>query len=395
MMNYATNNHIGNNFPNPQQAAIPTVPAVGRVCQVDATPQRPQRNPQGQTPIRTADAFAHGFLKSRFLPKLAIDPNLAKLSGKQVEQRERDFYRSLSQLALHYGFSLMQTACYPYPYNLTLAYWDAERQIRQSPKGENFEEMKILEKDNTKQVFLSVTETYDTGMYFYYVPVLPLFRMLKEPERRYTAQLLLSVFSYLYRMVNVPYYREKHSFLYWQYEMLEEWAIHDEDSEENRTILTELDQAEKTGEQMQRKLSAKSNLSHWKRRIQSFKAKDTFDSDVFRLVVKFHLLYEQFPERTLDFTSAWNETDYYYDEEETKITMDKYIGFIADCNGILYDQLCDTVNQEFSQYAEMEEPTTTHHFDGTPTQKDLLDFENRLFPLVSELCNLLNRENDR
>ena len=73
--------------------------------------------------------------------------------------------------------------------------------------------------------------------------------------------------------------------------------------------------------------------------------------------------------------------------------MDKYIGFIADYKGYLCEPLCETVNNEFSQYGEMEEPAVTTHFDGTPVGKESLDFENRIFPLINELCYYLNQYN--
>ena len=363
------------------------------LCKRLVPDERPRRNPQGQTAVRTGKPVADGFLKSRFLPKLAVSPDSEELSDERREQRERDFYRSLSLLARYYGFTPMQSENYPYPYNFTLALWDAEKQIRQLRKGGNFDDLQLSENKETKQIFLSVTERYDTGQYLYYIPVIPLFTMLKDRKRKRSAELLLSVFTYLNRIVGVPCFREEQTFLYWQYEMLKEWAMHDDDSDENRALLNELHHAEWLGERINRKMSAKENLTFWKRRIQSFRAKDSFDTDVFLLTVKFFQLYRKYPNHTVfkNITALWDEYGYYYDEEDTKITIDKYIGFIADDNGLLYEQLCETINSEFSQYAEMEEPAVTHHFDGTSAVKNILVFESRLFPLINELCTLLNQ----
>lgn len=395
-MNYATTyNYLRHNCPTKTAKAV--IRPDRRVFPLDRTPQRHEGNPQRQTAIRTDRPFADGFLKSRFIPKLQVNKEQRKFSDEQIQQRERDFYRSLSQLAEHYGIVPTETVDYGYPYNLALAFRDTEKQLRQSPHIENFSKLKISENTDTGQVFLSVTETYYTGCQFYYVAIFPLFRMLKDPKHKQAGQLLLSVFSYLYRIANVPFYRQEDSYLYWQYDMLKEWATHDDDSEENREILSELIQAEWTGERMATKIFNKENLKYWEKRLKTFKAKDTTDSDIFLLSAKFFELFKKYPNNTVfkNATADWEETEYYYDDEETKITMDKYIGFIADNKGVLYDQLCETVNQEFSQYAELEEPTVITHFDGTPIGKDNLDFENRIFPLINELCYYLHQYNNK
>ncbi len=394
-MNYAPNTYTRND-----NRSIPTQTnrfTFGNrlFCRPFAIPQRPQRNPQGQKAVRPAEPLADGFLKSRFLPKLAVNHDLAKLTDKQQEQRERDFYRSLSQLAGHYSFTPMETRCYPYPYNLTLALWDAEEQIRQSPKGKNYDNLLLYENNETKHLFLSVTERYNTGMNFYFVPVIPLFKMLKDRKRRYTAHLLQSVFCYLKRIVGMPYYRNNNTFLYWQYEMIEDWTSQDDESEDNKQLIWELQKAKLLGDRMNWKITAENNLSHWKERMQSYQANDPFDSEIFLLTAKFFQLYQQYPNRTVfrHVNTLWDEGYSFYNDDEIRITMDKYIGFIADDKGWLNDHLCETVNQEFSQYSEIEEPTVTHHFDGTPTEKDLLAFENRFFPLIGELNYLLNLYN--
>ena len=395
-MNYAnTYSHKWNDCRSVQTQTDGFAPKNRRVYDRNATPERLPRNPQRQTAICSERPFADGFLKSRFLPKLRVNPEQNELSEQQVKQRERDFYNSLSQLAEHYGITPPQTKDFDYPYNLALAYREIEKQLRQSHKCKDFTELHISGNGDTGQLFLSVTETYYTGCQFYYVPVVPLFRMLEDPERKQTAILLLSVCSYIYHIAKMPFYRQENSYLYWQYEILKEWAIHDDDSDENREILAELSQAEQIGDQMHTMIFDKENLTDWKQRIKTFRTKDTFDNDIFLMTTKFFQLYQKYPEHRLFQNSItdWEETEYCYDDEETKITMDKYIGFIADNKGYLYKQLCEMVNNEFSQYGEMEEPTITTHFDGTPIGKDNLDFENRIFPLINELCYYLHQYN--
>ncbi|TCN59590.1 hypothetical protein [Flavobacterium circumlabens] len=69
--------------------------------------------------------------------------------------------------------------------------------------------------------------------------------------------------------------------------------------------------------------------------------------------------------------------------------MEKYISFIADTKGWLYESLSESINNEFNEYGAMEEPTICKHFDASAITAGSLDFENRLFPLLNDLCGLL------
>ena len=70
--------------------------------------------------------------------------------------------------------------------------------------------------------------------------------------------------------------------------------------------------------------------------------------------------------------------------------MDKYISFCADDKGILFQALFDSVNAEFQECTEIEEPFTQKRFDGVYISNDNLDFENCIFPLIERLVDLLN-----
>ena len=69
--------------------------------------------------------------------------------------------------------------------------------------------------------------------------------------------------------------------------------------------------------------------------------------------------------------------------------MEKYISFIADSKGWLYENIKDSINNEFNEYGVMEEPTISKQFDGSEITATNLDFENRLFALLNDLCGLL------
>jgi hypothetical protein len=84
------------------------------------------------------------------------------------------------------------------------------------------------------------------------------------------------------------------------------------------------------------------------------------------------------------------EKDPYNDDDENEVIgMEKYISFIADTKGWLYESLSDTINNEFNEYGAMAEPTISKRFDGSEIPTANLDFENRLFGLLNDLSGIL------
>ena len=85
-----------------------------------------------------------------------------------------------------------------------------------------------------------------------------------------------------------------------------------------------------------------------------------------------------------------DENGYNDYNEENVVTMDKYISFFAEGEGVVYDNLVSMINNEFNEYAEAQEPIIFKTFDGNSLLNESLDFENNLFKVLNELCRLLN-----
>ncbi len=138
--------------------------------------------------------------------------------AKKVEKIETDFYHSLSAVARHYnGFEPTDTRTFGYPYNIALSVWEVENHLKRHVK--NWNSLRLVQDDKGK-TFLISEEQYDTGTMLYYIPVIPLYKMLKNPSTKRAARLLLSVCSYLYHIADIPYYRQEDAYIYWQYEMI-------------------------------------------------------------------------------------------------------------------------------------------------------------------------------
>ncbi|MCY1661057.1 hypothetical protein [Chryseobacterium sp. SL1] len=388
MMN-ATKNYIGKNTASRTTKTKATVQAVGRVHPLDAKTKGCRRNTERQNESSTDSNATHAFLKCSFLPKLKDTPSIQ--NGTKTDKMERDFYQSLSQLAEHYGITPSPSKNLGFPYNIAFALEDIKKQLK--IKIKNWEKIRLVQ-DKKKTYFLS-EERYNTGATLYYIPIVPLYRLCKNPDYQKAAQLLQSVCSYLYHIACVPYYRQQDSYLFWMYEMISEWLIYDE-IEDTPEYVREIKQSEWIGDYMEQKIFNHQNLTRFKERINRFENRDSFETDCLLLACDTLALYEMFPDATIyrniqqgKRNTAHDDCDEDYDERTT-IRLDQYVSFCADDKGILFQALFDSVNAEFQESTEIEEPSIEKRFDGVSISNDNLDFENCIFPTIERLIDILN-----
>lgn len=383
-MNYATTYPIGNYKRSRTKTTKAIAQTVGRVRRLDAKTKRCKRGSERQAEIRADSNVANGFLKCTFLPKLKTVQSVQPC--KESSKTERDFYLSLSNLAGHYSIEPMQSKQYDYPYNIALAKWDLETKLKHT--NMNWDGLQLVQ--DSRKTFLIGEERYDTGTTLYYIPVVPLFKMLNNPKRKKTAQLLVSVCSYLYHIADIPYFRQEDSYLYWMYEMMTDWAEQDDETDETQTYKSELKNAEYIGDRIEQKLFNRINLQLFEKRLNNFKILDEFDQECWQLAYKVLALFKEYPRTSIFRNAPISEQDPYSDDYDNEVIgMEKYISFVADTKGWLYESLSDSINNEFNEYGAMEEPTISKCFDGSEITTTNLDFENRLFSLLNDLCGLL------
>ena len=392
-MKYATKNCIGKNKNSRKTKAKSTASTVGRICRLDEAGQKRFGNSERPTEISSDKSITNGFLKCTFLPKLKKNDFQKSISSEksliQIQRKnaktEKDFYQSLSQLAEHYGLNPISTKHLGYPYNIALALDDIQKQLKN--KVRDWEEIRLIEEKG--KTYFTSEERYNTGAILYYIPIVPLYRLSKNPKRKQAVQLLQSVCSYLYHIAGVPYYRKQDSYLFWMYEMVTEWITSDDENEETPTYLSEIKQAEQFGDLMEKKIFNHYNLNLFEVRLKNFKAKDTFDKDCYLLASKIFELYQHYPNTTIYQNLQSNSETEEYDRD-TMISMDKYVSFCAETKGMLFQTLFESINTEFQECTEMQEPSIIKKFDGRNVSNNNLDFENCLFPLIDELIYILN-----
>ena len=380
-MNYATHNHIGNSATARAKKTKTVARSARRVYALDAETKRCRRGAERQAKVSTCGDATDGFLKVSFLPRL--QENKTVQACQDISKMESDFYASLDNLAEHYHIVPMLTRHFEYPYNMALALWDLEEKLKKSVG--NFSELRLLQ-DNHKTYLLS-EEKYSTGTTLYYIPIQPIYQMLKDPKYKKNAQLLLSVCSYLYHIADVPYYRQQGSYLYWLYEMHREWTEEEQDREENERYVREFDKAELIGV-MGQKIFSPMNLTFFEKRLNTFESRNVFDRECLDVAQKAFALYSDYPNESI-FRNAPIPDGYEEETESEGIGMEKYISFISDTKGWLYEIIEESINNEFNEYGAMDEPTILKCFDGNKLSENSLDFESRLFALLDDMCALL------
>lgn len=381
-MNYAQTYNIGNYQHTRSTATTEVTQTIKRVRQLDATTQGCKRNTKRQTQISSDSHATDNFLKYSFLPKLKIEKSVQP--SKESKKTERDFYKSLYQLAEHYGIDPMPTKDFDFPYNLALAMADVEQKLKN--KVLHWEEIRLVQ--DRKKTYLVSEERYNTGTVLFYIPVSPLYRLMRDKKHKRNALLLLSVCAYLYHVAEIPYHRQETSYLCWTYEMMSEWIEYEDDTEATEVYLSEIEQAAFIGDYIEKRLYNYRNLTLLKERIEKFRPKDEFDKRCIEIAKETFEIFQTYPNEKI-FRNATPNGEVTPEDMEDVVGMEKYISFYADHSGWLYDTLLETVNYNIQEYGHKEEPIIHKQFNGSDITDKNLCFENRIFELLYNLTEIL------
>ena len=101
-----------------------------------------------------------------------------------------------------------------------------------------------LVNDGTEKVALQTKQYFSTGSCLYYLPVVPLYRFLKDRKfktSRPAILILLSACCYLFKYAGVPMYTEDCNYIAYEYDTLLNWYEEDEETEYRQSSLKELE----------------------------------------------------------------------------------------------------------------------------------------------------------
>lgn len=359
-----------------------TISAISKIHKRNGQAPRCARSTEKQNKVSSLGTSANGFLRKKFLPLFEASTNCP---DKKIA--EKAFFKSFDILAELHHLSSFDAQNNPYPYNVLLAHHFAQTQLC---KSAHEIELSIMQ-DDDHRVKLAGKTVYHTGNTLYYIPVLPLYRLMQDKSQRQGAELLLSVFAYLYHIAEIPYYREDYSALGYHYECLEDWFFEqcqEDQKEEIVAMQQELNRACFYGDQMFRKIYNPYHLNNFKRKIESFTLSTDLGQQCLRIAKKTFEIFKQYPNESI-FRNTSNEN---FQHDDGIIMAQQYISFIADSQGILYENIERAINDEFNECSEMQQPVLFQIYDNQnkPCHQGL-DFEYKIFPLINDLCTLLNQ----
>ncbi|MGJ1435696.1 hypothetical protein [Sphingobacterium siyangense] len=334
--------------------------------------------------VRSTGNTSIGFLKQCFLPLIEEKEMKRKDLLSISKEMDKDYKDSLFQLKQYYNMDFREANTGQLAFDWLIDY---DKICMLLNSGEHME-VKIV-RTELGRIVLMTRQTFPTGHSLYYMPVLPLYRFLKD-KRFHTSRpavlVLLSACSYLYRHAGVPLYTQPDSYMDYEYEILVNWC--EEEEEAKSDDLKELRQIMTIGHIMQQKFHHKNNLVFLKKRLEQLHPQDEFDRFCQTIGNQTLALYEQYPDENifrLAATVSNNEYDYHY-----TTLMENYIAFTGTSEGGIADMLLDMVNNEFAENYYFQEPEIVQVFDGTGNVPFDFTFEHAVFKLLEDVCTVLN-----
>lgn len=376
-MNHATTHNKATRRTKAKKTPHP----VGFLRKKNATKTGRSRAAKGQAKGCAGNHATTAFLSTSFLPKLELPET--PLIFRDNEKAVRDFYKSLTILSSQTPIKSALTIQYGYPYNIAMALSDLRQQL-----GDKEDNLVLVE--HKSRLFFARQEQYNTSQTLFYIPVEPLYLMLKSREHKRGATLLLSVCSYLYKVADIPYHRQENSYLYWMYDRIMEMQreAFEEEGEIDPVITSEHKKVEFVGDRIEQKIRRQENLTWFSRRLSSFKSRSKFETQCFDLAKKYFELYQHYPT-----TPVYNKirgVTQKEDEDMHSISWENYISFYAKSTGRLSDELIEMINYDLQEYTYIDEPVIYQPINGRSLKGENFDFEKRLFPLFDELTILLD-----
>ncbi|QJD96270.1 hypothetical protein HH214_10540 [Mucilaginibacter robiniae] len=259
---------------------------------------------------------------------------------------------------------------------------------------DKYRHLTITAQENS-ELCLTIAETFDEDFCLYYIPVMPIYQLWQNEAHVPCAELLTAVCAYLYAGAGISYYRDEDTYMYANYEVMEDWINDDgDDGEEDEYVLekADLENAKIQGDFIQAKMMETGFRQSLDSLITNFKAGSAFEKECLKVAQTCLQLEKDFPNANL-FQHASLQDYEVEDYEDHDVGMQEYISFIGSVNDNLSERLKNMVNDDFNERARYQEPEIITFFNkAQPAYMNELAYEQRAFRLIDDLCTLLYRK---
>jgi hypothetical protein len=331
---------------------------------------------------RPAGTHRNGFLTHSFNPFWGVSFN-------KWQEKETGILRSLHLLCDFYGWAVPEVTGLSFPENILTAL-----KVLNAKNTDSTTCMLLQDKEHPP--VLATIKSYNTEYRLYYIPVRPLVKMRAFPEMEAQYTLIRGLFSYLYSIVGVPYFREG-GYMDNTYDALEDWIKEidgngDADDDFTKRQLKEFKAMKKGADALFPEIKTSLSLAELAKILKQFTVKDSYDAKLLEVATELYKLYDDYPKRKISDRMHYELQD---TGESDQIYWEQYISFYWSGEDCLQENLFEMVNNEFQEMGYQEEPVSIRFFDRPQESTGHeFDFEARFFALTNRLTELLNDFDD-
>ena len=331
---------------------------------------------------RTPRIGGNGFLNHSFRPFWLFDGNIGRA--------ETEYFRSLENLCRYYDLQLPDVSDLSFPMNIYRSWQITAERVNAIDRKLNC----IIIKDDSHEAVLATTTQFDTGRTLYYIPVKPLCKWAATAAHQPVAEVVTTIFAYLYQVVQIPMYSDHDTFLADQYRYVEDMIneeMNEEDAEETayrEEQLDELSTLQNSGIHLSRLMGDANRLLTMEDTVLNYAHFEERDNELAILAIEFAQLYKAYPERSI-FDAI--RPDLCHPEVTERIRAEEYISFYWSGNDSVIETVMSMIDCSFQEMGITDEPIDVRLFDNpNNTIQESFGFESRFFPLLDRLCTFLN-----
>jgi hypothetical protein len=295
----------------------------------------------------------------------------------------------VDHLARLYQLEVPEVTDLPYPLNIHAAFVPLKQQLERAQPALSL----AIVQTNEGITTLATAKEVDLQGCLYYIPLLPIFRLLRRKKARQVAPILLGIAACIRQKMAIPSYSDWGSYMANVHGILEQW-VDDMDGEreekEAAEYYREFRRAEKVGYYMQRKLRQPVRITKMAAQFETFVPAGLWETRLQELAVYFLQLDRAFPNRCLFEEIPTG----FLDEEardEDRVSKEQYFSLVYDHYSWLGEEVNDYVETSLQECPVIDAPVTVQYFDAPqPVERHDPTYEVTCLRLLNEFACLLN-----
>ncbi|MBO9681957.1 MAG: hypothetical protein J7502_04710 [Flavisolibacter sp.] len=359
-----------------------TISAISQIDrQIEQHPGRKRRS--GRSTPKCARGFdPNGFLKMAFLP-------LYKSPVHGITNTEKQFFQSAKAVCREYGWRMPKRPHLPFPHNIASSYERISDQISEAGLTS------ILAHDDNNETCIVTVEEYNTKFDLYFIPLRPIYNILKDDKNKNIRPAVLEISRYLCHNAGFAGLING-SFAWNEYERLEEWAgeqLDNLEEGEDEDCWHEQIIAVKQVQTFASSIYPDMNVPFSSKRIKSAIGKIEIEEqspmELKTICNGFIELAEKFPQHSL-YTNIPSEYFDRYDYYEL-VRLEQWACFFWSDNHFLFEHFMECVEADLQEKPTKEVPLKIRVFNAAnEIPVTSFDFEDQLLDLVHQFTCFLN-----